>query len=173
MRNFRVGIIMFLVMILCFWFQFNVLNDIPLFGVIGNIGIAFVVSLGILTGQEVGIIVGISYGLFTDILIGKCIGIYTVLFFLVGFFCGKISKGFSKENKSSIIIIVMATTLIYEVLSYILFMFIYSYDFILIKLVTTCVLESVYNMLIASILFKPFSFLAEIVNKGKNSYYLL
>lgn len=173
MRNFLVSVIVFLVIVLCLWIQLNILNLIPLFGVIANIGIVFVVSLGILSGQKVGITVGIIYGLFMDILFGKAFGIYTFLFFLIGYFCGKISNGFSRENKSSIIMIVAVATLAYEIVSYFMFMIVYKYDFSLISIIWTVVLECIYNVFIATILFRPFSFLAEIINKGKKSYYLL
>ena len=173
MRNFFVGIIVFLVIIFCFWIQLNILNLIPLFGVVANIGIVFVVSLGILCGQNIGVAVGISYGLIMDILFGKALGIYTFLFFLIGFFCGKISRGFSKENKSSVLMIVAATTFLYEVACYMMFMLVYGYDLAWFSAGWTIFLESVYNLFIATLLFKPFSFLAEIINKGKRSYYLL
>lgn len=173
MRNFWVGVIIFFVIILCFCIQINILNLIPLFGVIANIGIVFVVSLGILCGQKIGITLGIVYGLFMDILFGKALGIYTFLFFVMGFFCGKISKGFSKENKSSILMIVAIVTLIYEVSSYFVFMLIYGYDLVLFSTIWKIILECVYNLFIATLLFKPFSFLSEIINKGKRSYYLL
>ena len=173
MRNFWVGIIVFLVIVFCFWIQLNILNLIPLFGVVANIGIVFVVSLGIFSGQKIGIAVGIVYGLFMDILFGKALGIYTLLFFLIGFFCGKISKGFSKDNKSSVIMIVAITTLIYEVLCYFMFMLIYGYDLAWFSTIYTIILECIYNIFIATLLFRPFSFLSEIINKGKRSYYLL
>lgn len=173
MRNFWVGIIVFFVIVFCFWIQLNILNLIPLFGVVANIGIVFVVSLGILSGQNIGVIVGIIYGLIMDILFGKALGIYTLLFFLIGFFCGKISKGFSKENKSSVLMIVAITTLAYEAICYFMFMLVYRYDLNLFSVIWTIILECVYNLFIATLLFKPFSFLSEIINKGKRSYYLL
>lgn len=173
MRNFWVGIIVFLVIVACFWIQINILNLIPLFGSVANIGIVFVVSLGILSGQKIGVTLGITYGLFMDILFGKALGIYTFLFFLIGFFCGKISKGFSKENKSSILMIVAITTLVYEIISYFIFMLVYRYDLVWFETIWKIILECVYNLFIANLLFKPFSFLAEIINKGKRSYYLL
>ena len=54
-----------------------------------------------------------------------------------------------------------------------MFMIVYKYDFSLISIIWTVVLECIYNVFIATILFRPFSFLAEIINKGKKSYYLL
>lgn len=173
MRNFCVGLIVFAVMIFLIWAQLNIFNFIPLFGVKANIGLVLVVALGILCGQKIGIAIGIAYGIMSDILMGKAIGIYTFLFFLVGFFCGKVSSGFSKENKSSITMIVALATLIYELICYIAFAAIYSYDFELFSTIWVIILEALYNVLITLILFKPLSFLAEIINKGKRSYYLL
>ena len=89
MRNFWVSIIVFLVIIFCVVLQLNVFNMIPLFGVKANMGIVLVVALGILCGQKIGIAVGIFYGLILDILIGKSLGIYTFLYFLVRLFLWK------------------------------------------------------------------------------------
>lgn len=173
MRNFWICCILFLVVIFCFWFQINVLNVIPLFGVVPNIGIVLIVALGILCGQKTGIIVGTLYGIIMDILMGKAFGIYTLLFFLIGFFCGRISYGFSKENKSSIMMIVAVTTVIYEALCLMMFVIVYKYDLSLFSSILTIALECLYNVFIALVFFKPLSFLSEIINKGKKSYYLL
>ena len=89
MRNFWVGIIVFLVIMFCVVLQLNVFNMIPLFGVKANVGIVLVVALGILCGQKIGIAVGVSYGLVLDILNGKSLGIYTFLYFLVRLFLRK------------------------------------------------------------------------------------
>ena len=89
MRNFWVGVIVFLVLVLCVWLQLNIFNVIPLFGVKANLGVVFIAALSILCGQKVGVSVGISYGLILDILIGKSLGVYTLLFFLVRIFLWK------------------------------------------------------------------------------------
>lgn len=173
LRNFWTGIIVFVVIILSVWLQLNIFNLIPFFGVKSNIGIILVVALSILCGQKIGITVGITYGFISDVIFGKTIGIYTFLFFLIGFFCGKISRGFSKENKSSIVMIVAISTLIFEILCYLLFSIVYKYDFELFSTVWIILLEAIYNVLVSTIVFKPLSFLSEIINKGKRSYYLL
>ena len=173
MRNIWVTLIVFATIIAFLWLQINILNIIPLFGVVSNIGIVLVVALGILCGQTVGISVGIVYGIFSDILFGKSFGIYTLLFFLVGFFCGKISRGFSKENKSSIIMITAVATIIFEFICYMLFTIIYGYEFMFFSMIYTILLESLYNIILARICFKFLSFISEIINKGKRSYYLL
>ncbi len=173
MRNFLAGVIVFAVIIFSILFQLNILNNIPLFGAVANIGIVLVVSLGILTGKTVGFSVGLIYGLFSDIIFGKTIGIYILLYSLVGFFCGKISDGFSKENKSSVIMVVAVVTVIFEFAYYIILCVIYNYEFVLFNTIWVIFLESIYNIFIAIIFFKLLSFLAELINKGKKSYYLL
>lgn len=173
MRNFLAGLLTLFVIFISIWIQLNILNNIPLFGVKPNIGIILVVAIGILCGEKIGISVGIAYGIFTDVLVGKSLGLYTLLYFLIGFFCGKISHGFSKENKSSIIMISAIATILFEICAYVLFAICYGYDFSLLRFIIITLLESLYNIFIAWVFFKPLSLLSEILNKGKRSYYLL
>lgn len=173
MRNFWAGVIVFFTIIFCFWFQFNILNLVPLFGVTANIGIVFVVALGILCGKSTGITLGLIYGLLADVLLGKSVGIYMILYLLIGYLSGKISYSFSKENKSSIVMMAAAGTLIFEVICYFMFVIFYGYEFEFFTTIWTIGLECIYNIFVAWVFFKPLSFLAEIINKGKRSYYLL
>ena len=136
-------------------------------------GIVLVVALSTLCGKSVGISIGITYGVFSDILFGKVFGIYTLLYFFIGFFCGKISRGFSKENKTAIIIITLVTTLGFESVSCLLFGLIYGYETELLFIIRTLIFECVYNLLISISCFKMFSSLADAINRGKRSYYLI
>lgn len=173
MRNFWTGVIVFFVILIFIWLQINVFNNIPLVGVRANMGIVLVVALSTLCGQGVGISVGITYGIFSDVLFGKAFGIYTLLYFLIGFFCGKMSRGFSKENKTALIIVTLVTTLVYEVIAYLLFSIVYEYEIEILFILKVLIFECVYNLLISRICYKLFSDLAETINKGKRSYYLL
>lgn len=173
MRNFWTGVIVFLVMLISIWIQQNILNNIPLFGVKANIGIILVVALSTLCGQAVGMTIGATYGLLIDILFGKAFGVYTLLFFFVGFFCGKISRDFSKENRTAIIMVTISATIVFEVISYVVFMMIYNYEFVLTSIIKVVGLEVLYHILLARLCFNLFSNLAEIINRGKRSYYLL
>ena len=69
--------------------------------------------------------------------------------------------------------IVALTTVIFEFLSYLMFVILYGYDFELFSTIWVMFMEAAYNILTTAILFKPLSFLSEIINKGKRSYYLL
>lgn len=52
-------------------------------------------------------------------------------------------------------------------------MIVYDYDLAMIILAVEIIKEAFYNMLISFALFKPMMLLGEIINKSKNSYYLL
>jgi len=173
LRNFWTGLIVFGVILISIWLQINFFNDVAFFGVKANIGIVLVVTLSILGGQGIGVTVGIVFGMMMDILFGKAFGIATLLFFLTGFFCGKMSKGFSKENKATIIMITIATTVIFDILSNIIDVIVYDYDVELFSMMKMIALESLYNILIARVFFNILSSLAEMINRGKRSYYLL
>lgn len=173
MRNFWTGLIVFGIILLSFWVQINLMNRIPLFGVKANMGIVFIVAISTLCGQGVGISIGLVYGVLSDIFFGKAFGIYTLLFLGIGFFCGHMSKRFSKENKSALVMVTSLATLVFEVFCYGFFFLIYRYEILFWQLLKTIGLEMLYNMFLARILFQLFSGLAEIINKGKRSYYLL
>ena len=173
MKKVLVGIIVFLVIIFLLLLQINLLNVVTLFGASANIGIILVSIIGVMCGTTVGITVGSSYGLMVDIIAGKSIGLYMLLYMLLGYLCGKVGKGFSKESKMTMTIITVIATALFEIATYVVCIMVYKYEKSFIMLIFTILKEAIYNMIIALILFKPLSVLAEIINKSKDSYYLL
>ena len=173
MKKILVGLIIFVVIWFAILIQINLFNVITLAGTASNLGVVLVVSLGLMCGHTVGGIIGFTYGLLVDILYGKTIGLYVLSYLLLGYFCGKIGRDFSKENKTTIVAITGIGTILFEIFYCALGIFICDYDFSLFNFIITVLKEAIYNMIIAIILFQPTSFLAEIINKSKNSYYLL
>ena len=168
-----VGFIVFLFIWICLFLQINFLNKIPLFGVPANIGLVLIVGIGLLADKTPGALVGCTYGLILDILFGKSIGVYFTIYGLLGYTSGMLSKGFSKENKLSMVYMTAAFTAVVEAITYLLFVIIYGYRFEPFIAILNIVKEVVYNMFVARILFKPIGGIAELINKTKNSYYLL
>ena len=71
MKKFYVGLITFLVMLLVIIIQINLINSLPLWGIVANIGICMISAFGISAGKFVGGIVGFFYGLFIDLLFSR------------------------------------------------------------------------------------------------------
>lgn len=173
MKKFLVVLIVFLVILISVFIQINLLNVITLVGTAANIGIVLVVGVGLMCDKEVGGLLGISYGFVQDILFGKAIGIYALLYMLLGYFSGKLGRGFSRDNKTTMVAMVGIGTAIFNVAFLILSSIVYDYDLLTLASLFTLLKEVIYNMLLVIILFKPMSLLAEIINKSKNNYYLL
>lgn len=173
MKKVLVSLIVFFVMWFFILLQINLFNVITLAGTAANIGAVFVIAMGLMCDKQVGGVIGGIYGLIIDIFSAKAIGLYMLSYFLIGYASGKIGRSFSKENKTTLVVMVGIGTILFEIFNYVLGILIYKYDISFIKLGIEIFKEAIYNMLVSIILFKSMMFLAEIINKSKNKYYLL
>lgn len=173
MKKVLITIVMFLVILLTIWFQLNFLNSIPLAGVIANIGIVLVAGLGLVSGEIFGGVIGLVYGLLLDIAVYRTLGIYTFLYMFTGMTAGFLNNKFAKENKISMVMLILLITVIFETIAYFLNVVLKQFDFQLSVWISVLLLESVYNMLLTVLLFKSITFLGDLLNRCKNSYYLL
>lgn len=173
MRKFVTVLIVVFVIFISLFLQINLLNVVPLLGVVANIGIVLVTGIGLMSGKLVGGLTGACYGLFVDIIFGKFIGIDILLYTVTGIFTGQISNGFSKDNKTAMIVIVSISTILFEIANIFLLRILTGASFEIVSVLTTILLETLYNMLITLILHRFIVGLGDIINKSKNSYYLL
>lgn len=173
MKKILMTIITFLVICVTILFQINFLNSIPLVGVTANIGIVLIAGLGLVSGKIIGGTVGLIYGLLMDIALYRTFGVYTFLYTSIGMIAGFLNNNFSKDNKISMVMLILFITLVFETLFYLLHILLHQFDFQLSVLITVLVLESAYNMLLTALLFKPITFFGDLLNRCKNSYYLL
>jgi rod shape-determining protein MreD len=67
-------------------------------GVVPNFYIMVIVSFALLRGSMEGAIVGFAAGLIQDIYFGSSIGFSSLIGMYIGYFCGKLSKNFYREN---------------------------------------------------------------------------
>lgn len=92
MKKFWVGMIVFIIILILTSLQINLLNEITFFNTAADIGIIFVIGLGLICDKELGGIIGLVYGFIQDILFGKALGVYALLYMLIGYFSGKVRK---------------------------------------------------------------------------------
>lgn len=173
MKKFLMTLITFLVICLTIWFQINFLNSIPLAGVTGNIGIVLIAGLGLVSGKIIGGTTGFVYGLIMDVALYRTLGVYTLLYTAMGMIAGFLNNSFSKDNKISMVMLILFVTLIFETIFYLLHVLLHGFDFQLSILFIVLILESAYNMLLTMVFFKSITFFGDLLNRCKNSYYLL
>ena len=173
MKKIVITLVVFLIIMISLLIQINLLNIIPLFGVVANIGIVLIVGLSLMSGKLVGGLVGGAYGLLVDVIFGKIIGINILLYALMGILTGHISNGFSKDNKTSMVMVVSIATVLFELSSVSLLAFLQNGEINIIRTLIIIALEVVYNITLTLIFNKGIVAIGEMINKSKNSYYLL
>ena len=135
----KVGVIVGLIFtfLILYLLQANFFNWFTLANVQPNLFVIFVLFVGLFAGKYPGTGVGIVCGLLLDIFIGKKIGVSAIMLGAIGFLAGYLDKNFSKDSRMTIMLMVMGATLVYEVGSYVIQAFIFSYTTDLIPLIVT------------------------------------
>ena len=173
MKKILITFVTFFVICFSIWFQSNFLNSIPLAGVIANLGIVLIAGVGLVSGKVLGGVIGFVYGLLIDITIYQSLGLYVLLYSLTGIIAGFLNHKFSKDNKISMIMLILFTTIIFESLLYLFNVLVNRFEFQLKFWFFTIVLETMYNILLTVLFYRPITFLGDLLNRCKNSYYLL
>jgi len=72
--------------------QVGVVSEIPVFGVNADLSPLLVAFVGLLCGSTVGAVYGFATGLLVDLLLLQTLGLSSLIFTLVGYFCGRLRE---------------------------------------------------------------------------------
>lgn len=154
MKKAKIIIALILIFFLIYFLQSNFFNWFVIFGVKPNLFVILVLFIGLFMGRNYGVCFGIAFGLILDFLIGRNIGISSVMLGIVGIMGGYIDKNFSKDSRITIMLMVAITTIIFELGEFIIQNFILSYAFIEIDIFAkTLLIEVLYNIILTIILY--------------------
>ncbi len=154
MRKTIITVSLFIVFLIIYFLQANIFPNFSIAGITPNLFIIYVLFIGLYANQTLGVIFGIIIGLFLDSVYGQSIGLSAVMLCVVGFLGSYFDKNFSKDNKLTILFMVIGATVIYELGLYSLKSIIYEFNFELWFFVRILLLEILYNSLL-SIIFYP------------------
>ena len=118
-----------------------------------NLFVILVLFIGLYAHKYMGVIYGIIFGLFLDLFIGKKFGINAIMLGIIGFIGMIFDKNFSKENRITLIVMVMISTAIFEVGEYIISYFVVKSSFDIIPFIQVLLVECIYNAIITIILY--------------------
>jgi rod shape-determining protein MreD len=82
-----------LLIILAVVVQEAVISQISIFGVNADVTPLIVMSVGLLTGSLPGAIVGFFTGLLVDTLLVQTLGVTSLLYIAIGYWCGRLAWG--------------------------------------------------------------------------------
>lgn len=146
-------IILIISFFIIYFLQANLFSWFTIAGIKPNLFIILVLFISLFAGMKVGIPFGIFIGLFLDIIIGKNIGTSSIMFGIIGVIGGYFDKNFSKESRITIMLMVIGSTCIFEIGSYILQVAQLSIYVEIFPFITTLLIEVLYNTLLTIILY--------------------
>ena len=167
MKKIIINIILIFTFILIYFLQSNLFTWFKLAGVMPNIFVIFILFIGLYGAKVMGPIYGIFCGLLLDFFIGKRLGITAIMLGIVGIIGIAFDRNFSKDNRITLIVMVMISTLICELGQYIFGYFINKSTLEIVPFIQILLVECIYNGILTIILYPLMKIFG---NKIENEY---
>lgn len=153
MKKTIINIGLLLTAILIYILQANFFNWFTIAGIMPNLFVVFVLFIGLFGSKTMGTIYGLIIGLLLDLLIGTKVGVNSVCLGIIGFLATIFDKNFSKDSRMTIMVMAVAATAIFEILSYILNYLLIAVHVEILNFIKILVIEIIYNLLLTIILY--------------------
>ncbi len=153
MKKALIILILIISFLIIYFLQVNFFSWFTIAGIKPNLFIIFILFISLFAGMKVGIPFGIISGLFLDVIIGKTIGTYAIMFGIIGIIGGYFDKNFSKESRITMMLMVIGSTCIFEIGIYILQMIELSIHVEILPFIITLIIELIYNTILTIILY--------------------
>lgn len=153
MKKAIVIISIFIIFFIIYFLQSNFFTWFNISGIMPNLFVMLLLFITLFAGEKVGIIYAIILGLFLDIIIGKQLGSSSIMFLLVSILGIYFNKNFSKDSRITIMLMVIASTCLFEIGMYILNIMRLSINIEILPFVKTLLIEVIYNTIIVVILY--------------------
>ncbi len=153
MKKVLLAIIAFFSFIVIYLLQSNFFSWFTIAGVKPNLIVMFVLFIGLFAGRIYGLTFGVIFGLLIDIFISKKVGVSAIMYGAIGIFGGILDKNFSKDSKITIVGMVIVSTFIFELASYITNAMIFSYSWEMLIFLRKAIIEIIYNAILTIILY--------------------
>lgn len=153
MKKVIINIVLILIFIIIYLLQINVLNYVHIAGVKPNPFIIYILYIGLFMGRKMGLSYGIVFGIILDLLVGRKVGITAIMLGAIGLLAGVFEKNFSKDSRITIILMVIGSTIIYEIGIYFLSYMLIGTTLEIISFCKILIAEIVYNALLTIIVY--------------------
>ena len=118
-----------------------------------NLFVIFILFVGLFTGKKLGLILGIIFGFYLDVVIGRQIGVSGIMLGIIGLAGEYLDKNFSKESKITIILMIIGSTLIYEIGSYVFSLITLDINIEILSFMKILFIETLYNVIITIVIY--------------------
>ncbi len=112
-------ITMVLLILVSYLIQSTMIRILPMGGVAPNLLIILTSSFGFMRGKKEGMFIGFISGLIIDILFGKIIGFYALIYLVIGYLNGFFASIFYPEDIKLPMVLITSSELVYCFLIYV------------------------------------------------------
>lgn len=151
----KIGSILILIIafFIIYFLQANFFSWFTIAGIKPNLFILLVLFIGLNVGKIVGAGFGFVFGFILDLLISKNIGVTGIALGLIGILGGYFNKNFSKDSRLTTIVMVIGSTVMFEVLVYVFQIAQKGLQPEVISFVKILSIEVLYNILLSILLY--------------------
>ncbi len=149
-------IVLILIAFIIYFLQKNIFSNYKIAGIAPNILIIYILFLGLYTNSKLSMGIGIFIGILLDTVYGKCIGISACMFCMLAYAISYFDKNFSKDNKITIMLMLIGATIIYELGFYLISSIVFKFDFEILYFIRNILVEVIYNALLLIIIYPIF-----------------
>ncbi len=153
MKNTIIIILTIIIFLIIYFLQANFFVWFTIAGVQPNLFIIMALFLGLFAGKRVSIPISIFMGICIDFFISKKIGISGIMLGVVATLGGYLDKNFSKDSRITIILMVIGSSIVYELGIYIINIITTTTTLEIIAFLKILGIEILYNTLLTIILY--------------------
>lgn len=162
MRKVLTIVYLVFLILLIFTLQMLLIDGRTILGIKPNLILITVIVVSLWFGLYVGSFYGLIIGIITDILFGNSIGMFTILYSVIGTLIGFFSYNYRKENKIALVYVTVIATAVFEFIQFIIYFIISGHYNSILYLLYQIIATSFFNVVIVyivySLLYKILSF---------------
>ena len=167
MKKVVINIILILSFLIIYFLHSNLFTWFKIAGIMPNMFVILVLFIGLYSNKYMGVTYGIIFGLLLDLFIGRKIGVSAIMLGVVGAIGTAFDKNFSKENRITLIAMVMISTFVFELGRCLIFYIINKVFIDFLPFIEILLIECFYNAIITIILYP---LIRSMGNKVENEY---
>ena len=153
MKKIIINVLLLVTFLIIYFLQLNFFSWFKIAGVMPNLFVILVFYIGLFSGRSMGLTYGIIFGIILDLLVGENVGMTAIMLGITGIVGGILDKNFSKDSRITIMLMVVGSTVIYEIGMYILRYAILKSSIEIVSFIKILAVEVIFNILITIILY--------------------
>ena len=137
------------ILVVCYLLQSTVFPHLALASIKPNLLIVITASFGFMRGSKAGMLVGFFSGLLMDIQFGNILGLYALIYLLLGFANGLFRQAYYDEDIKLPLVLIAASEFLYGLIVYLLMFMLRSEFHFIYYLSHNIIPELIYTIVVA------------------------